>query len=67
MIYRFKQPIKLSDGTVIGNNDISLGPLGGECFFDTVEDNEIQNKVKEQCAKEAEENAAKEAKKKKNI
>jgi hypothetical protein len=44
MIYRFKQPIKLSDGTI----------LKDECFFDSVEDNEIQNKVREQVAKEQE-------------
>lgn len=52
-IYRFKRAIKLDDGTWIGNNDPSIGPLGGEAFFDKDEDNEIQNKVKEQCAKEA--------------
>jgi hypothetical protein len=65
MIYRFKKPIFLSNGKILGNDDPTKGPLGGECFFDADEDNEIQRKVKEQIAKEAEENAAKEAKKKK--
>jgi hypothetical protein len=65
MIYRFKKPIKLNDGTWIGNNDPAIGPLGGECFFDKDEDNEIQQKVKAQVALEAEQEAAKEAKKKK--
>jgi hypothetical protein len=59
MIYRFKQPITLSDGTIIGNRFNENGPLGGECFFDTVEDNEIQNKVREQVAKEKAEAEAK--------
>lgn len=64
MIYRFKQPIILSDGTVIGNTDKHNGPLGGECFFDADEDNEIQQKVKAQCAKEEAEAAEKLSKKK---
>lgn len=59
MIYRFKRPIKLSDGTVLGNSDPKAGPLGGECFFDADEDNEIQQKVKAQIA----EDEAKEKKK----
>lgn len=54
MIYRFKQPIRLSNGKILGNNDPKKGPLGGECFFDEDEDNEIQRLVKEQVAKEAE-------------
>lgn len=56
MIYRFSQPIKLSDGTILGNANKHDGPLGGECFFDAVEDNEIQNKVREQVAKDAKAN-----------
>ena len=52
MIYRFSQPIKLSDGTILGNANKHDGPLGGECFFDKDEDNEIQRLVKEQCAKD---------------
>jgi len=59
MIYRFKRAIKLSDGTILGNTDISRGPLGGECFFDADEDNEVQNKVKAQVALEAEEEVKK--------
>lgn len=50
MIYRFNKPINLSDGSILGNANIKKGPLGGECFFDAVEDNEIQNKVREQIA-----------------
>lgn len=48
----------------MGNTDKHKGPLGGECFFDADEDNEIQQKVKAQCAKEAAEEAEKSAKKK---
>ncbi len=55
MIYRFKQPIYLSNGRVLGNTNPQAGPLGGEVFFDKDEDNEIQNAVKAQVAKEAEE------------
>jgi hypothetical protein len=65
MIYRFSQPIRLSDGTIIGNADKSVGPLGGECFFDKDEDNETQRLVKEQVAKEQAEADKAEAKKKK--
>jgi hypothetical protein len=59
MIYRFKKPIVLSDGTILGNRFTADGPLGGECFFDAVEDNEIQNKVRAQVAEEKAEAEAK--------
>lgn len=52
-IYRFTQPIQLSNGEWIGNRFKEVGPLGGEVFIDNPnEDNEIANKVREQCAKE---------------
>jgi hypothetical protein len=64
-IYRFTQPIRLSDGTIIGNADKAAGPLGGECFLDKDEDNETQRLVKAQCEKEQAEADKAEAKKKK--
>lgn len=66
MIYRFSRPIYLTNGKVIGNADPKAGPLGGEVFFDKDEDNEIQNAVKAQVAKEAEEAVAATPKKNKN-
>ena len=59
MIYRFSKAIILSNGTILGNNDPRKGPLGGECFFDADEDNEVQRLVKAQVALEAEQKESK--------
>lgn len=63
--YTFTKPIKLDDGSILGNTNPLYGPLGGVCFFDKEEDNEIQNKVRAQIAEDEAAKQPKEEKKSK--
>jgi len=59
-IYRFKNPIYLKDGTVIGNANPRFGDLGGEAFLgDPPDDNETAKAIIAQCEKEKAEAEAK--------
>lgn len=51
-MFKFNKAIRLSDGTLLGNDNPKNGALGGICFFDKEEDNEIQNAVRAQIAEE---------------